>query len=109
MGRPIGAQNKEKPFRDALRIEAQALANGEMIEHPPGSLRSLAQALLLKGASGDVAGIKETADRLDGKVAQPMAGEDGEGPMKVVHEVSWKPVSLSDDPLSSTMPPEANS
>ena len=82
MGRPIGAQNKEKPFRDALRIEAQALADGVITEHAKGSLRCLAQSLLFKGADGDVPGIKEVADRLDGKVPQAIGG-DPDNPLQV--------------------------
>lgn len=51
-------------------MECAALANGELIEHPAGSLRSQAQALCLKGAGGDVPAITQVADRLDGKPAQ---------------------------------------
>lgn len=88
-GRPLGAQNKDKPFRDAIRVEAAALANGEKLEHPEGSLRWNAQQLLIRG---DVPAIKEVADRLDGKPAQSLehSGHDG-GPI----ETSTDPHSLA--------------
>ena len=40
------------------------------------ALRRLARALIEKGAEGDVQAIREVADRLDGKVAQAIAGDD---------------------------------
>lgn len=64
MGRPIGAQNKDKPFREALRMEL-AKAGDDM-----KALRSVASALISKAQGGDVQAIKEVADRLDGKPPQ---------------------------------------
>jgi hypothetical protein len=88
-GRPLGAQNKDKPFRDAIRMEAAALERGEKLEHPEGSLRWNAQQLLIRG---DVPAIKEVGDRLDGKPAQALehGGHDG-GPI----ETSTDPRSLA--------------
>lgn len=80
MGRPIGAQNKDKPFRDALRMEQAALAKGEIIKHPEGSLRWNAQCLLMKG---EIPAIREIADRLDGKVPQAIVGDDESDPIRV--------------------------
>lgn len=82
MANPRG-QQRDKPFRDALRMEALALANGEQNNHPVGSLRSLAQALLMKGAGQDVPAIKEVADRLDGKVPQAVVGDDEHDAIRV--------------------------
>lgn len=74
MARPKGAQNKDKPFRDALRME---LAEAE---NDPKSLRAIARNLI-KIAGGDkdaMPAIREIADRLDGKPAQAIEnGEDG--------------------------------
>ena len=71
MGRPLGSQNKDKPYRDALRMEAAALANGEVVSHPKGSLRAIAQARLLQASIAEGhADAKEIADRLDGRVPQ---------------------------------------
>ena len=66
-GRPRGAQNKDKPFRDALRMESKALENGEVINHPKGSLRWNAQQLLM---TDEAPAIKEIADRLDRRTAR---------------------------------------
>lgn len=74
MARPAGSPNKDKPFRDALRMELAALGDDN-----PRALRGLARKLL-EIASGDdgLPAIKEVADRLDGKPAQAVEnGEDG--------------------------------
>jgi len=54
---------KEKPYRDALRMEIAAAEDFK-------DLRSIARAHLEKAKSGDMAAIKELADRLDGRPAQ---------------------------------------
>jgi len=73
MARPLGSQNKDKPFRDALRLELAALKDDD-----PKALRGLARQLL-KIASGDdgLPAIKEIADRLDGKPAQAVEMSGG--------------------------------
>ena len=71
-GRPVGAENKDKPFRDALRMEAVAAERGDPCEALPGSLRWNARALLERG---DTASIREIADRLDGKPTQESKGD----------------------------------
>jgi hypothetical protein len=76
MGRPAGSENKDKPFKDALR---KAIADAGT-ERP--RLRNIANALLDKAESGDVQAIKEIGDRLDGKVPQGHEGADG-GPITV--------------------------
>jgi hypothetical protein len=78
-GRPAGSPNKDKPFRDALRMEVLALAEGEKLKHPKGSLRWNAQMLLIKG---EVGAVKEIADRLDGKVPQGITGDDEGDPIR---------------------------
>ncbi len=79
MPRPAGSQNKDKPFRDALRMEVAA--SGE--DHK--ALRVIARKLLDSAQDGDIQAIKEVADRLDGKVSQPHEG--GDLPMKML--VEW--------------------
>lgn len=64
MGRPAGSENKDKPFRDALRMEIRAAENS------PRALRQIANKLIDMAASGDMQAIKEIGDRLDGKPAQ---------------------------------------
>lgn len=85
MARPIGAQNKDKPYRDALRMEQVALANGQLASHPAGSLRAIAQARLLAACMKDGgADAKEIADRLDGKVPQAIGGTDELDPVRMI-------------------------
>ena len=94
MARPLGSPNKDKPFKEALRMETLALANGEVIEHPRGSLRWNAQRLLM---SGEVQSVREVADRLDGKPVQGH-GQDSElGPLVV----RW--MTEEDNPAVSDM------
>ena len=79
MGRPIGAQNKDKPFRDALRM---ALAEATPKGMP--ALRRVAQSLIGEAITGDVQAIREIADRIDGKVPQAVTGSDDGDPIIVV-------------------------
>ncbi len=68
---------KAKPYADALRMEAAALERGEIVKHPIGSLRAIAQVRLLRACDADGhADAKEAADRLDGKVPQAIVGDD---------------------------------
>lgn len=76
MARPLGSQNKDKPFREALRIELAALQDDD-----PKSLRGLARRLIATAAGQDgTAAIKEIGDRLDGKPAQAIIGGDEDDP-----------------------------
>ena len=76
-------QQRDKPFRDALRMELAALG-----EEDPKTLRRLARKLLETASKDDgLAAIKEVADRLDGKPAQAIEnGEDGDFSITV----SWQ-------------------
>jgi len=65
-----GGRGREKPFRDALRIEIAAA--GE--DHK--ALRRVGRALLDRAGTGDVAAISALADRIDGKVPQPTGQSD---------------------------------
>lgn len=57
-------------------------------------LRAVADALVEKAISGDIAAIKEVADRLDGKVPQGViGGEENDNP--IVHEILIRGVSVS--------------
>lgn len=67
MGRPIGSVNREKPFNDALRLALRG---------DPLRLRRIAEKLAEKAEEGDLAAIREIADRLDGKPAQVVDRRD---------------------------------
>jgi hypothetical protein len=66
-GNPAG-RVKDKPFRDALRLEIAAAGEDQR------ALRRVARALLKVASEGEVSAIRELADRLDGKVAQAVEG-----------------------------------
>jgi len=71
---------KNKPVADAYRMEAAALAAGEIVDHPKGSLRWNAQRMLM---AGEVATFREASDRLDGKPAQAIVGDDEYDPIRI--------------------------
>src|SRR3954465_1377968 len=76
MGRPIGSVNRQKPFNDALRLALRG---------DPLRLRRIAEKLAEKAEEGDLAAIRELADRLDGKPAQAQVHSDADGgPLRVV-------------------------
>lgn len=77
MARPAGSQNKDKPFRDALRMELAAA--GE--DHK--ALRDIARSLIGAASSGDVQAAKEIRDTLDGKPAQSV---EMSGSLAISHE-----------------------
>jgi hypothetical protein len=72
---------RSRLFREALRMEV--LSAGDDVKR----LRAVARALLDKAESGDVAAIRELADRLDGKVTQGVTNDD-DTPLKVTF--AWK-------------------
>jgi hypothetical protein len=81
-GRPKGSQNKDKPFREALNIEARLAENGEVTPAKPGSIRWIARQLLIR-AGEETAAAKEVGDRLDGKPAQAVEMSGG---LSISHE-----------------------
>ena len=81
MANPRG-QQRDKPFRDALRMEATLAENGEETPAPKGSLRWIARKLLER-AGDETAAAREVGDRLDGKPAQAIIGDDSEDPISL--------------------------
>lgn len=73
-----GRPPKERSFANMLNI-----AINEATEQGGTKLRAVADALVTKAMGGDVAAIKEIADRLDGKSTQPISGPNG-GPIQTV-------------------------
>ena len=72
-------------------------------------LRQAAEALLDAAAAGDLAAIKELADRLDGKPSQQIVATDDEGRALAIGLIAYAndirpdaPVSLPAAPLSIT-------
>lgn len=101
-GNPGGRQ-KDRPFRDALRME---LAAAERDDDPakvrPNSIRAIARALITKAAGGSEAAIAQIADRLDGKVPQAVVGggDEGESPVRMIIEWQTTGQSASESPIS---------
>ena len=80
-GNANSGRKQEKPFRDALNMQIKAAGEDSK------ALRRIADALLSKAYEGDMAAIKEVADRLDGKVPQGIQGEEDGPEVKVLHEI----------------------
>lgn len=79
-GNKNSGRKQEKPFRDALKLEiAEAGEN-------PKALRRIAAKLVAMAESGDMAAIKEFADRIDGKVPQAISSDE-ENPLEVIHRI----------------------
>ena len=83
MGRPIGSPNRRKPFADALRMEIFA-------GNEPRHLRAIARKLLERALDGDLQGIREIADSLDGKPSQII--ERGDVQVEMLTDRELRPV-----------------
>src|SRR5215471_3532300 len=83
LSRPPRGQQRDKPYREALRMELAAA--GEDLK----KLREIARAHIEKAAAGDMVAIKELRDTLDGKPVQRLEqdGPDGSPLTKVIREV----------------------
>jgi hypothetical protein len=83
VNRPPRGQQRDKPYREALRMELAAA--GEDLK----KLREIARTHIEKAAAGDMQAIKELADRLDGRPAQILEhnNADSEPITKIVREI----------------------
>jgi hypothetical protein len=82
MANPRG-QQRDKPFRDALRMEIAAAGEDQKI------LREIARNLLFLAATPTkdaIPAIIQVGDRLDGKPAQAIENGD-DGPLEVLHRI----------------------
>jgi hypothetical protein len=66
MGRPIGSRNKAKPFLTALNVALRGR---------PQALRRMTERLIDGAEQGNLAAIREIADRIDGKPARIEPGK----------------------------------
>lgn len=85
MANPRG-QQRDKPFRDALRMEAALAERGEESPAPRGSLRWIARQMLIR-AGEETAAAREVGDRLDGKPAQAIIGDNDADPVNLVTKI----------------------
>ena len=67
-----GGRPKTKQVRNALQKLVDELG-----------LEPAVRAIYTKATEGDVSAFKEIADRLDGKVTQPIGGDDESDPIRV--------------------------
>lgn len=81
-GNPNGAPKRVKIWKDAIN---RAIKRRE--DADPLALEKLADKLLAAVDAGDVAAIKEFGDRVDGKVAQAIIGDDDEPPIQTVTRI----------------------
>ena len=71
---------RDKPFRNALMLELKAA--GEDLP----ALRTIARNLIIRAQEIDAAALA-IADRLDGKPAQAIVGDDAFDPVKLVTRI----------------------
>src|SRR5262245_30411755 len=80
MAKPFGATKKDLPFRAAI-VRALGIADND-----PEKLDVIAQKLVESAKDGKLDAIREIADRLDGKPAQTLQGDE-ENPLNVRHVI----------------------
>ena len=92
-GNPTGRGVGEKLFRDALMLALKE-ADGDRLR-----LRRIADKLVENAMAGEIAAIREVADRIDGRVPQPLRSDSDDG--KIVVEIrSFPPLPDSPDPAA---------
>jgi hypothetical protein len=77
-----GRPPKEKSFANMLNIAIK-----EANEQGVTKLREVADALVREAIGGNVAAIREVAERLDGKVPQALVGDDDSDAINIVTRV----------------------
>lgn len=78
-----GRPPKEKSFANMLRIAV--MADGNKKGEP--KLREIAEKLVEEAIKGESWAIQQVADRLDGKPAQAIVGDDEADPIRMVTEI----------------------
>ena len=94
MGRPKGAENKDKSWRDAVRAAVNELrvAEGDDKAKKVRALRLLARRLVTKALDGDVSALKEVGDRLDGKATQQVTVDKNIQVTHIEHTIVHMPL-----------------
>lgn len=78
-GNPGGRPKRDKIWREAID---RAIKRRQ--QDDPLALEKLADKLLKRIDDGDVAAMKEFGDRIDGKVAQAIVGDDEADPISMI-------------------------
>ena len=95
-GRPKGAENKDKQWREAIRKavhEIRTAGDGDKARKIR-ALTLLARKLVDRAMEGDVGALKEIGDRLDGKATQGVT-IDGEVAITKIETVIVDPKNAS--------------
>ncbi len=84
MSAPLGNRNaaKAKLWAAAIQRALENRCGGDKIK----ALDELAEKLLANCDQGDLAALKELGDRLDGKPAQAIVGDE-ESPLSIIHRI----------------------
>lgn len=90
-GNPNGQPKRTKLWKEAI---VRAIKRRE--ESDPQALEKLADKLIAQVEAGDVAAIKEFGDRVDGKVAQALIGDDSEDAISLRTIVTGVPRAADD-------------
>lgn len=83
---PLG-RKADKVIRDALLAA---------LRQSPERLKKSAEAIWAKAMEGDIPAFKEIADRIDGKVAQAIIGDD-ENPLTIISRIERIVIDTKDD------------
>lgn len=94
----------DKPWRDALRLAVHREI-GEGTEKQK-LLNVLATKLVRCAVEGDISALKEIGDRLDGKPAQAIVGDNAADPINVLTKIERVIVNPG-NPDSPGVPPPA--
>lgn len=88
-GAPVGNENsrKGKLWREALQraLELKSLELGKA--HRNAVLDDIAMTLVNAGLLGEQWAVKEIGDRLDGKPAQAIVGDDDHDPVRLLARI----------------------
>ena len=95
-GNPTGRGVGEKLFRDALMLALKE-ADGDRLR-----LRRIADKLVENAMAGEIAAIREVADRIDGRVPQPLRSDSDDG--KIVVEIRQFPPLPDQSPSAARQP-----
>ena len=80
-----GGRSQEKLWRSAL---LRAVHRKTDEKDQDKALEKVADACVMAALSGDMQAIKEIGDRLDGKPAQAIVGDEDQ-PIKTIMEIVW--------------------
>lgn len=86
MAAPVGNQNARnaKRWQSAITRALAKISEGQGVE---AGLDKLADKLVLAASNGEQWALKEVGERLDGKPAQIVAGDDDLDPIRLVQKV----------------------